>query len=90
METNNQNTGSDLFQFSDKLIFTKRPIPHSVHTRCTFAEERARYYYKKMASALNGGNILTCKAALKYQQARRIYIHYTNIFQRHQNLPLTK
>ena len=65
-------------------------IRKEIHYRQQFAQERGIYYYRLMKNSLDSGNIFTCKAALKYQQARRIYIHYTNEFQLKLNLPLSK
>lgn len=65
-------------------------IRTEVHTRQTFAYERAEYWLKRVNSALKGGNTFTCRATKKFLQARRIYIHYMNEYQIDQNLPLSK
>lgn len=67
-----------------------RYIRKEIHTGSTFAFDEGKKYYETMKHSLNSGNIFTCKAALKYQQARRIYIHYCNQFQIKQGLPLSK
>lgn len=66
-------------------------IRKEVHTRTTFAYEKSLYYFGEMDKALKrGGNICSNKWASKYCQARRIYIYYTQEFQKNLDLPLTK
>lgn len=64
-------------------------VRKEVHSRQSFAYERAEYWLKRINAAQRGGNILTCKWTTKFMQARRIYIHYANEFQIAQNLPLS-
>lgn len=64
-------------------------VRKEVHIRRSFAEEQGKKWYKTMQHSLNSGNIFTCRAAYKYLQARRIYVHYCNEYQLNQNLPLT-
>lgn len=68
----------------------KKPHRKEVHTRTRFANERALYWYDKIKHSAQSGNVLTCKATLKFLQARKIYIHYTNEFQLRAELPITK
>ena len=65
-------------------------VRKEVYTRTTFAYGKAEYWLKRVNSASQGGNILTCVWVNKFLQARRIYIHYTNEFQLNQKLPLSK
>jgi len=65
-------------------------IRTEVHRRCTFAYERGEHYYNAMKHVLSGGNIFSSRATQKFLQARRIYTHYQNEYQRNQNLPLSK
>ncbi len=65
-------------------------IRKEIHTRTTFAYEQGLQWYATMQHSVRSGNVFTCRAALKYQQARRIYIHYCNEFQRKQLLPFSK
>jgi len=60
------------------------------HTRTRFAYERGLYWYEKVKNSISSGNVMTCKAMLKFLQARRIYVHYTNEYQIKAGLPLTK
>lgn len=64
-------------------------IRKEIYSRSNFAYSQGVFWYKKIGNSLSSGNIMTCKAALKYQQARRIFIHYSNEFQNNQNLPLS-
>lgn len=66
-----------------------RPIRKEVYSRQRFALEQGIKLYDKMGHSLKSGNIFTCKSAIKYQQARRIYVHYANEFQINQDLPLS-
>jgi len=65
-------------------------IRPDIHRRQSFAYERGLHYFKKITYEVVSGNIFSCKATKKWLQARRIYIHYANEFQRNQNLPLSK
>lgn len=65
-------------------------VRNEVHTRRSFAEDRGRYYYDKMQHVLKSGNIFTSKSTMKFLQARRIYIHYVNEYQRCQGLPFSE
>lgn len=62
------------------------PIRKEIHTRSKFAYSLAEKYAKLIDKQ---GNVLTSKTTRKYLQARRIYVHYSNEFQRNLNLPLT-
>lgn len=63
-----------------------------VHGRSRWAYEQAEKWYDKLQHCTEekGGNILSCKPMIKLLQARGIYIHYCNEFQRNQNIPLIK
>jgi len=73
----------DGFHFPELITSSRK----EVHTRSTFAYEQAVKYLKAMQFAVRGGNVLTCKSTMKFLQARRGYIHYTNEFQTTQKLP---
>lgn len=60
-----------------------------VHRRCKFAQTKADQYFDQLTHVRKQGNILTSKATHKFLQARRIYIHYCNEFQKHFNLPIS-
>lgn len=64
-------------------------VRNEVHTRQRFADTMGRLYYKRMENANKSGNIFTSKATMKFLQARRIWVHYANEYQRCQELPLT-
>lgn len=72
------------------LNYPISPIRKEVHSRQTFAYSAAERWLKTINHNKNGGNILMGKATHKFLQARRIYIHYANEFQRNQCLPLSK
>lgn len=63
-----------------------------VHTRSAFAYAEAERLFKKMIYNTQqfGGNILSCQVTKKFSQARRIYVHYVNEYQKCQKLPLLK
>jgi hypothetical protein len=65
-------------------------ITPEIYTRQNFAYERGVYWHNLIKHSINGGNIITCKATRKFAQARKIYIHYANVFQKRRGLPLTK
>lgn len=65
-------------------------IRPELHRRMSFAYERGEYYFKAIGHAVKGGNIFSCRASIKWLQARRIYLHYQNEYQLKQNLPLSK
>jgi hypothetical protein len=67
----------------------RQTIRKEVYTRMNFAYERGAHYYETIQFSMKGGNIFSCRATNKFLQARRIYIHYQNEFQRNQNLPLS-
>jgi len=71
-------------------VMMLQPVRKEAHSRRSFAEDKGRFYYEKMKHILNNGNIFNAKATMKYLQARRIYVHYTNEYQQCQGLPLTK
>lgn len=68
----------------------RKPHRKEVHTRTRFANERALYWHDKIKNAAKSGNILTCKATMKFLQARKIYVHYSNEFQLNAKLPIMK
>jgi hypothetical protein len=72
-------------QIEDNKIIIKE-----VHRRQSFAYNSANKWLRQINHNVSGGNILTGKATRKFLQARRIYIHYANEFQKHQNLPFSK
>lgn len=59
------------------------------YTRQTFAYEKGLHWFSKIQHQVRAGNIFSCKATIKWLQARRIYIHYQNEFQKNQLLPLS-
>ena len=67
----------------------RQKIRKEVHSRMNFAYDRGLHYYNTIKFSISGGNIFSCRATHKFMQARRIYIHYQNEFQRNQNLPLS-
>lgn len=66
------------------------PVRKEVHTRSTFALQKAKYWLKRLNASADSGNLLTCVGMRKLLQARRVYIHYTNEYQKNQGLPLKK
>ena len=60
------------------------------HTRSSFAYNQAVFWYDRIKHSAQSGNILDCKATKKFLQARRIYIHYNNEYQKKEYLPLSK
>ncbi len=67
-----------------------KKIRKEVYSRQKFAYEKGLFYYDKIKHVKDTGNVFSCKSTLKFLQARRIYIHYTNEFQINQELPLSK
>lgn len=67
-------------------------VRKEVHTRTRFAYDVAEVAYRAMQKAKieESGNILSCKHMIRIAKARRIYIHYTNEYQKCQGLPLSK
>lgn len=64
-------------------------VRKEVHTRTTFAYEAGVEWFLKINNVVKSGNIFSSRATRKYLQARRIYIHYQNEYQRCQNLTLS-
>lgn len=67
----------------------RQKIRKEVYSRMAFAYERGEFYFNTMKFSLSGGNIFSCRPTHKFLQARRIYIHYQNEYQKNQNLPLS-
>jgi hypothetical protein len=67
----------------------RQKIRKEIYSRMSFAYAQGERYYKIAGYSLSSGNIFSCRATAKFLQARRIYIHYQNEFQKKQNLPLS-
>lgn len=68
----------------------EKNIRKECHTRTTFAYSQGLFWFKRIDNSAKSGNIFSCKATKKFLQARKIYIHYQNEFQKNQDLILSK
>lgn len=60
-------------------------LRQEIHTRSAFAKSKGEYWFKKMKSAENIGNVVSSAAKRKFVQAHRIYTHYNNEFTKYIN-----
>lgn len=68
----------------------EKKVRNEIHTRTIFAHDEGVKWLEKIKHSLASGNIMSCKATNKFLQARRIYIHYTQEFQKSYRLPCIK
>lgn len=56
------------------------PIRKEINTRIRFAKEQGEYWFNKIKSIQNNGNVLSSRPTRKFRQACRIYDHYIDEF----------